>query len=371
MKSIWEKARNKPMSTPEADAQLAEIRARAKQRWIAEKKQRKPDSKKKKKKQHHQRPTTAPIPVAAEATTEQQQQQQPIAIVNAEEEPSFALQVVSDLHIESDLHGGLRGLSGLLRRKAPFLALCGDVGVLSQGTGTAQYAELLRYCAAHWKHVFIVAGNHEAYGSSVSEAHGRLRAMSAALGNVSFLERDFADIAGCNLRVLGCTLWSFVPPEHEAEVSHRVNDYALIRVSSEDAGSRRLSIADTNAWHEEAVHWLAVELDRARQEGKRCIVLTHHGPTAGSNAQYRNSTINCAFETDLTWLVHAPPLLAWFFGHTHVSSERTMDGVLVKSNQLGYGMGKGQANFDPTFVFRVASKESNSRKKRKRDSSIL
>lgn len=133
-----------------------------------------------------------------------------------------------------------------------------------------------------------------------------------------------------------------------------MNDYKKIKIQHNMTMSEEVNLTtnDTNKWFEEQLQFIERQLDIVKkQENKRAIVVTHHAPlTKGvSDPKYENSTnewtrqLNMAFGTDLSHLM-GPPVIAWFFGHTHFSSRQCCRNTIVASNQLGYLFG----NLDQT-----------------------
>jgi len=182
------------------------------------------------------------------------------------------------------------------------------------------------------------------------------------------------DVPDSSIRILGCTLWSHVPPQSEEAVAGGLTDYRAIKVSNDstaasDGGeSHVVTVSDTNKWHATELKWLKEALETAKTDCKRVVVMTHHAPSLhGTGAPaHSGSDIESGFGTSLEDLL-CSPVVAWLFGHTHWSSwqgydkaegkwrplagglDRPLDTselhksvcengeVLVASNQLGYG----------------------------------
>lgn len=171
--------------------------------------------------------------------------------------------------------------------------------------------------------------------------------------NITVLEKDTFDLPN-GVRLIGCTLWSHVPNDAAMVVGFMINDYKAIltREGAPIGEPRRAKPADTNRLHAASVAWLEAELARAKAQGKRCIVCTHHSPApettkAGTKL---GDPINTAFVSDQTRLMTNPPVFAWLYGHTHVSKRLSINGIDVTSNQVGYS-GKEQSGFDPSLVY--------------------
>lgn len=261
-----------------------------------------------------------------------------------------SFQYMSDLHLE--MRPGLRISPKDVR--APFLILAGDVG----DPGTNEYVSFLTHAANLYERVFVVLGNHECYGRRLHRAINLTKALCTRAGrgkdNVLFLNREepYAT-AGDRVRVLGCTLWSHVPPEAATLVREGLNDYRAIQGFGIETGNRE---------HEEDVAWLTRELLSVRAAQARCVVVTHHAPLmqGTSHPMYEgaNRPLNHAFATDMRALIEefADVAPVWIHGHTHFThktmfhtgpgrEEGCEDGlktVTVASNQRGYTSREGQ-----------------------------
>lgn len=238
---------------------------------------------------------------------------------------SIAFQYMSDLHLE--LFPGFRILPRDVR--APFLILAGDVGDPS----SEEYGAFLSSCACLYRNVFVILGNHEGYGkpswqSAVEDArktasgvNDRLRGTGGDDGGdvveeekVVVLCNDAHDVSP-GVRILGCTLWSDVLDDERSNVQMFMNDYRKI--------GGGFSVDVSSHMHREDVKWLRTELERARRERVRCVVVTHHAPLIrGTSAdKYIGSGMNSAFATDLSGMISANADVApfWVHGHTHHS----------------------------------------------------
>jgi len=253
--------------------------------------------------------------------------------------------------------------------KAPYLALLGDIGLCVQPL----YREFLQSCAAKFRKVFVILGNHEFYRFNVESTIATAEAICASNPNLVFMHRTSVLVEG--VRVLGCTLWSNIKDEKKAEVGMMLSDYRVINIGVDppeitpvevDAewkerqtmiGKRRLEVGDTHKWHLEEVEWLNAEIAQAKANGERVVVFTHHAPVWGygdSSSDHLDSPIRSAFSTDLSHMF-GEPIVAWCYGHTHWYNDLTMNGTRVISNPHGYPreseeMEKG---YDPYFVLSV------------------
>jgi uncharacterized protein YigE (DUF2233 family) len=73
--------------------------------------------------------------------------------------------------------------------------------------------------------VLFVPGNHEAYHSQWPQTLEILRAFeedvcsNTSLGNFVLLDRGVFRLPGTSVTILGCSLFSSIPPEHEEAIS--------------------------------------------------------------------------------------------------------------------------------------------------------
>lgn len=267
------------------------------------------------------------------------------------------MQVVSDLHLE--FRDG-KIVDGMLEPHAPILALLGDVGSLEDNSiKYIWYERYLKSCVSRWKTVFLLTGNHEYYNCVIDSAQRKFLDLEKSIPGVIPLEKRKVVIRD-GLCVLGTTLWSDVPDYCEDAIQNRMSDYRLIRKSLLPPGarprkkidkSRHLMVADTNELHKEAVRWLEAELETCRAQNQKAIVLTHHSPLPPGS----RDLLSCGWSTDLTRLMDPTVISAWFYGHTHASKTDVINGVLVKSNQMGYTDPRA-CGYDPKFQFDITKR---------------
>lgn len=263
----------------------------------------------------------------------------PAVNVAALQDPQ-SIQVMSDLHLEFKFSVQGRTVEGYgvfdFPVSAPNLALLGDIG-LAKHNGLYHFLErqLRRF-----ERVFFVPGNHEYYGSSPDGGMARMQAFADAmssrrgegLGEFVLLHRRRFDLSP-HVTILGCTLWSAIPPPAADTVSRVLNDFRQIE---------HWSVAAHNTAHETDRAWLAAQLAALRGSGRRVLVLTHHAPTAPGTSEPR-------FEHDGNLPAHgfvtalsnqrdlwASPVTTWAFGHTHFNCDFVRDGIRVVANQRGY-----------------------------------
>ena len=230
---------------------------------------------------------------------------------------SIRIQYMSDLHLE--MFPGFR----INKVNAEYLVLAGDIG----DPESVEYSEFIADCTTKFKHVFVILGNHEAYGKpSWAYTQQVARKIVESKGAI-FLDNDTVDLIDGKLRIIGTTLWSNVHGPGANDVRTFIADYRRI-------GGMKC-VADSNEMHDLDVAWLRAELALSDVP---TIVVTHHAPSLYKTSHPKNesSSLNSAFATDLLYMMKRP-VVAWIFGHTHFSGSQTVgDNVVLMSNQRGY-----------------------------------
>lgn len=244
------------------------------------------------------------------------------------------MQVVSDIHLEMR-----KGHVPRIERHegARFLALCGDIG----RPFAQPYRELLAQVSATFEYVVVLCGNHEYYGKgantrspckTMGEIEAEVQLLTRALPNVTFLQNSALMLDG--VRLLGTTLWTYIPPELRAEAKDRMNDYNLCYTSA--APKQKLTPDAVTSLHQQAVEFLRRSL--AEDATTPTVILTHHAPTLrdSQNPKYARDSLQCCYATNLEPLMRSPPVRAWCYGHTHWRSDQLINGVRVVTSPAGY-----------------------------------
>lgn len=263
-----------------------------------------------------------------------------------------SIQILSDLHLEAP-----KGYDVFeITPTAPHLALLGDIGCVED----PGYFVFLEKQLPLFKTVFLLLGNHEPYRSSWATARAKLRlfetdmaekkktADGGHLGSFVFLDQTRHDLSP-TLTVLGCTLFTHVPPPHADHVSSRLKDFHHIAA---------WTLAAHNAAHAADLAWLNAQVAAlaAAEPHRALVILTHHSPTtraAAVDPAHAQSPVGSGFATDLArescWT--AGNVRAWAFGHTHFNCDFVAEegggegGLRVLTNQRGYCF-RESAGFD-------------------------
>jgi hypothetical protein len=259
------------------------------------------------------------------------------------------IKLVSDLHLEFadiDIDNSER---------CDVLILGGDILIaddFTRGSASprAEYAALYRAfiarCAASFKHVVAIAGNHEFYGGKWNGSLDTLRAEYGAHSNVHFLEDSTCVLDG--VRFIGATLWTDLNrgdpvTMHVAGIT--MNDYRQIK--NDGPIYRRLCTDDTVMRHRTSLEYIRGVLDE--NPGQPTVVVGHHLPTHMSvDHQYRNSRdalLNYAYYSALeNTMLDNTQIVLWTCGHTHHRHRYYVGTTLVAAAPRGYKGHEPQAD---------------------------
>jgi predicted phosphodiesterase len=239
------------------------------------------------------------------------------------------VQYISDLHLEFQSFD-----LSTIPVCASILVLAGDIGDPSDKS----YGEVLSHCASRWRHVVLVAGNHEFYSKDgmtlMDTKRTCIQHHCAKHTNVHFLHRSVVELETTphgTLRIGGCTLW-FCSQALSDEQWSMLGDFRHIRY------------ARSEIWreHNEDVTFVRENADKVD------LMVTHHVPTPDAlHAQYKDHLLNSAFATSELWNRKMPP---WICGHTHkafVYNDKFFP--LLVCNPLGYKNEETDVQLDKTL----------------------
>lgn len=250
------------------------------------------------------------------------------------------IQVLSDLHLEAPQAYDVFEIVP----RAPHLALLGDIGNIKEHK--TDCIAFLTKQLRQFSTVLFIPGNHEAYHSTWPATLDTLQAFEedvrkdSSLGESVLLDRRAYQVPGTNVIILGCSLFSLVPPEAEADVGLELNDFYQTDGWDVPAHSQA---------HRRDLAWLNAqvgELERREDVGE-VVVLSHWSPSTDARAidpRHAGSRITPGFSTDLS----GEPCFAcekvrlWAFGHAHYNCDflaqrgRGARPLRLLANQRGY-----------------------------------
>ncbi|CAF2114860.1 unnamed protein product [Rotaria magnacalcarata] len=240
--------------------------------------------------------------------------------------------LMSDLHLEFE-----NVIPPEFSAVAPALILAGDIGK----PNVPSLQKFLLTLCQRFEHIFFVAGKHCFYQGEYEDRLQQLQELDKLDSRIHFLHNK-SYLLPNSVRILGTTLWTYVPRESASKIGRCLNDYSLIsiRIEKKDGKStrkRRITVDDTNEWHAQQLAWLREEIEKARNNGEHVVIITHHAPC-------RHDT--CSIEDEESGLMDAfvndhdtdcvDPVRLWVYGHTDRSTDLTVSSTRIVSNQCGY-----------------------------------
>lgn len=242
-------------------------------------------------------------------------------------------------HLLSDLHLEISPFTLNKPKDADILILAGDIGDPTSN----DYRDLIEKTSNLYKYVFIVKGNHECYGYDLQKTGQKIAHVVDKFSNVFYLQKRTIDIEE-NIRILGVTLWSDIMDYQRSDIGCFLADFRLIK---------EWNIENNNHEHFKDVKFIKNEINRAKEDNKKLIIITHHAPSyrGTSRPEHSGNSLSSAFCTDLEYLFN-DPIKAWVFGHTHHSCKLLINNIPLISNQKGYGDNEITL-FDPLFTFEI------------------
>jgi len=208
------------------------------------------------------------------------------------------IQVCSDLHLENgDIMES--DFPDIIKPCADILILAGDIG----NPFTLLFDAFVSYCSSHFIHVLFVSGNHEYYGSTISQTDKLLRGIFSKFHNVHYLNNSVFEYR--DVLFVGTTLWSRIPNNVDPFDLFSMNDYNKIN---------DFTISVCNSLFFRDLEFIKQQLSGH----KKCIVISHHAPSLMClSPEYRGDSTNCFFYTPLDNLFYHENLIGWIYGHTH------------------------------------------------------
>ncbi|OHE96961.1 calcineurin-like phosphoesterase [Colletotrichum orchidophilum] len=266
----------------------------------------------------------------------------------------MSIQIVSDLHLEAPKAYDVFEIVP----QAPYLALLGDIGNIAAHRDECR-AFLTRQLQ-NFRAVFFVPGNHEAYHSSWPETLCLLRSFEQevgqddSIGDFVLLDRTAYRVPGSNAVILGCSLFSLVPPESEMQVSMGLNDF--FQTSDWDVEAH-------NEAHRRDVAWLNAQVAELERSDVKIVIFSHWNPSRDGRSidpRFAQSPITSGFATDLSGELcfRSKNVKIWAFGHTHYNCDFRVERgggaepLRLIANQRGYYFQQA-AGFDGTKVIEM------------------
>jgi len=233
------------------------------------------------------------------------------------------IQYCSDLHLEFPENRKFLSRNPL-HPLGEILVLAGDI-VTFHDPGKAR--EFFDFVCDHYTTVYWVPGNHEYYGSDISDRPGSF--CEKVRDNLYLVNNQ--SIVHDGVRLVFSTLWGRISPVSAWDLQRSISDFSAIRFQG-----RKFTAQDFSFLHDEGLTFLRNAL---RSGGAApTVVITHHVPTLMNYpAVYRNSPLTEAFAVELFDLIEGAGAACWMYGHHHVNTPAFKIGeTMMLTNQLGY-----------------------------------
>lgn len=266
---------------------------------------------------------------------------------------------LSDLHLES--------------QEFPWQLPDGDVLVIAGDlchavrlapTRADRYSEIMRervlrfadVARARFRHVLLVAGNHDHYDGVFGETVGLLR---QHLPGITVLDDETVEIEG--VRFFGATLWTDFNRRDARTmegVRRKMGEYFFVKVqeATPDGSIIRRKFRPEDAADACERAMAALRMAVSDSNGKPLVVVTHHAPSLrGLNPLHRGNGADGAYASDLDAEIETMSgIRYWVHGHTHIRKRYRIGETVVVSNARGFeGKDPSALSFSPSVSFEL------------------
>ncbi len=255
----------------------------------------------------------------------------------------ISVQILSDIHLEFMSRDSFTTFCNIyFQPKSNICVLAGDIG----NPFNSMYDEFLHLINYQFKKTFIIAGNHEYYGSTISDTNLQINKLVEKYPNISFLNNSFEDYEG--IRWIGTTLWTHIKPNP----SVYINDMNQIK---------NFDIEQYNYLHMISSKVLKSAFEDCIINAKRAVVITHHMPMERLvDEKFKTNRMkpyNQWFVADMDDFINENKscINAWIYGHTHTPSMSKHFGIPFCCNPLGY-QGENNSERDINVVVEISKK---------------
>jgi len=244
------------------------------------------------------------------------------------------LRYLSDLHLEFIKPNKIeRFVSKIPAGIDEICILAGDIGNPYQ----SNYDIFMNFISKNFKKTFVISGNHEYYNKTktIEETNEFMRDYFGKFDNISFLNNDceiYEDYC-----FIGTTLWSKITnPSYEINDVHNIPNFDYIKYNT--------------------LNMLSVDfLEDSLENNDNCVVITHHMPSKSLiDIKYTTQEMqpyNQWFYCNMDNLIekNQKKIKCWIYGHTHTSSNITLNKIPFLCNPIGYPNENVNIDFEKTI----------------------
>lgn len=254
------------------------------------------------------------------------------------------IKYVSDIHLEFSRFPVLEDHKEFDAKSEDILLVAGDT-ILSVGLKekrTDRTAEVMQWRfeeflkeASKFKAVYMIAGNHEAYGyGDISTNKELIQDFINRKGftNVKFLEKERIPLTE-KTDLLATTLWfdgGKRNPNFMYFVNDGMNDFRVCNYKGNP-----FTVYNAVDLFEESVDWLKKELI---DTSKDYVVMTHHCPSHSSiDPNFKGDPLNYGYASDLDdFILSHQHITHWIHGHTHYNVDYKIGKTKILGHMRGY-----------------------------------
>ncbi len=245
-------------------------------------------------------------------------------------------------------------------------------------TKSQEFHEFFQDCAAKFKHVVYVAGNHEHYHGDFPKTIPHLKAMLSYIPNLYILDKETIYIDGVTF--VGSTLWTDMNKSNYLtllKIEGCMSDFGCVKdsrvlntkqfpnfkamgITSREFYEKAESARPNIIWTEHPGMWTpkasVVEhmkclnyIDFMTGVPDTYVVVGHHTPSYKSCADSYKADfhMNGAYHSELfDFIYDRPQIKLWTHGHTHVPFDYMIGETRIVCNPRGY---KGYEDIAETF----------------------
>ena len=222
------------------------------------------------------------------------------------------------------------------------LIIAGDTCEKS-ARGESYIKEFFRFCSDNYKLVIEVPGNHDMWYTDYSNNHEPFK--EYVHPNYIYTTENCVEFE--NVTFVCSIFWSHIPTELSSSVNTFMVDYRVMD---------GFTCEQSNRIHSKSIEYIDDICTKICDEStdRHIVVITHHSPTLkGISPRYYGSTINCAFASDVDWLINKHPIKYWVYGHSHDFNELNIGDTIVVRNPLGYISNHGRETVAMDYSFEL------------------